>query len=1293
MTSILPTSRITTLTGSGNYRLWKFQVQNHLRVKDALKITLGEERKPDTSADAAKKWEEANAYAMSIIGDTVDADIAIDLTECVNAAEMWLKIATKCDDKTGETIGSLIDAVQNLSMNDMSMEEYVKDAKTKITKLKAAGEVITDKYAAAQVLRGVPEAYKFYKVTWDNKKEEEKTLEVLWRGLLRADEREQQTGSGSAFAAKGKEKQNAKVSSESTHKSKISRKTHTKKKCYFCGKPGHFKSECYHFKKDPQKEMKNTKEASATFVCQAEANVSEISSWIADSGASFHMAHDRGLFCELDENRGGEFIKLADDKKVISKGIGKVKIEAWCSGRWTEITLEEVRWVPSLKKNLFAFNAAAKHGHKIITTKDTVTVMYESQVSAMGTWDGNLYHMKFRSKLSQACTSETISLQRLHEKMGHVSAETLKRMVKNEAVTGIELDDLDEFECEACEYGKQTRRAFPSATPRKLEVGDLVHTDVSGPHEPTYNGARWFMVLKDDASEFRTVHILRSKEEVCGKVLDYCAYVRTHFKKEVKFVKCDNGREFVNEKLKNALARNGTTLELTAPYNPEQNGKAEREIRTLTETARAMLHGRGLPKTLWSEAVKTAAYLRNMTCTSKNRNQTPFEMWFNKKPDLSKLEVFGSDCYENVPKIKRRKWDKRAEKRIFVGYHGSNNFRVYDPVKKKVGVATTVTFSHKEGDFRFSKVRSVVELDNNLIDPSGGPSETDEEKETSGSETTKGDGALGKQSKTPKVTHDKVELRDRSTLKRPDRYACALISEVEPTTYAEAIRGPNGSLWEQAINEEIKAHEKNSTWKVDGKPDRKPIDCKWVFKVKQTPGEENRYKARLVARGFVQRAGIDYEETYAPVVRYESIRALLAKAATEDLKMKQFDVKTAFLHGELKENIWIELPEGPWPKNKRIVKLIKGLYGLKQSPNCWNRKFDEFLRSYELEKSSADDCIYIGKRNNERLYLALYVDDGLVLSTSTKVLEQFLEELQTKFEIKMNEPRYFVGLEIERDRDKRSIKVHQTNYIQKLIDKFKMIDAKIASVPLNPTIKYSNNMCPKSAKEIAEMVEKPYNELLGSLQFVANLTRPDVAYAVNLLSRFKANPGNQHWEGAKHIVRYLKGTCSHGIVYSGLRSKDADILAYSDADWAGDQDDRKSTSGYIMLMYESPITWASRKQECNALSTLESEYIAAAAAVQEIKWLRQLITSLNGKECKVNLFVDNQGAIQFTKSTEFHRRTKHIDNKWNFVKEEVQQGNIEMNYIPSKEQLADILTKNLSKGLFNILKNQLNISS
>lgn len=265
-----------------------------------------------------------------------------------------------------------------------------------------------------------------------------------------------------------------------------------------------------------------------------------------------------------------------------------------------------------------------------------------------------------------------------------------------------------------------------------------------------------------------------------------------------------------------------------------------------------------------------------------------------------------------------------------------------------------------------------------------------------------------------------------------------------------------------------------------------------------------------------------------------------------------------------------------------------------------------------------------------------------------QVLERFLQELEAKFEVKVNEPRYFVGLEIERNRQKKMVKIHQASYIEKLVDKFKLTDAKISNVPLNPTIKYSSDMCPKSKEKELEMASNPYNQLLGSLQFVVNLTRPEIAYAVNLLSRFKVNSRKQHWEGTKQIVRYLKGTIGQGLSYSGSTEELSNLKAYTQTlTGQGTRTIASQTSGYVMMMCGGPISWASRKQECNALSSLESEYIAAAAAaeVQEAKWLRRLLETLNNRECNVELLVDNQGAIQSIHSTEFHRRTKHIHNK------------------------------------------------
>lgn len=358
-----------------------------------------------------------------------------------------------------------------------------------------------------------------------------------------------------------------------------------------------------------------------------------------------------------------------------------------------------------------------------------------------------------------------------------------------------------------------------------------------------------------------------------------------------------------------------------------------------------------------------------------------------------------------------------------------------------------------------------------------------------------------------------------------------------------------------------------------------------------------------------QRCGVDYVETYAPVVRYESIRILLALAAAEDLEMQQFDVKTAFLYGDLKDDIWIELLEGPWPKDKRIVKLNKSLYGLKQSPHCWNEKFNNVLEEFQLEKSEADECIYIGKYENEMIYLALYVDDGLVFSKSIKIIDRFLQKLGQVFEIKVSEPNYFVGLEIERDRSNRLLKIHQKSYIERIIEKFGMTDAKTVSIPVDPNTRFSNAMSPKTDKEREEMVKIPYSALIGSLQFAVNVTRLDIAFGVNLLSRYLQNPGREHWLAAKRILKYLKATTNLGMIYGG-RFSSCEPICYSDVDFAGDEDERRSMSGNVVMLCGGPVTWMFRRQRTVSLSTAEAELIAAITAIQEVMWILKLMTSI-----------------------------------------------------------------------------------
>lgn len=330
------------------------------------------------------------------------------------------------------------------------------------------------------------------------------------------------------------------------------------------------------------------------------------------------------------------------------------------------------------------------------------------------------------------------------------------------------------------------------------------------------------------------------------------------------------------------------------------------------------------------------------------------------------------------------------------------------------------------------------------------------------------------------------------------------------------------------------------------------------------------------------------------------------------------------------------------------------------------------------------------------IYLALYVDDGLVLCKSMETIKRFLRKFGQVFEIKVSEPNYFVGIEVERDRTRKLLKIHQKTYLEKLIEKFGMIDTKTLSIPVDPNAHLSNEMSPKIDSERRQMDVVPYSALIGSLQFAANVTRLDIAFGVNLLSRYLKNPGHEHWQAAKRILKYLKATVNEGIIYGG-KATSWEPICYSDADFAGDEDERRSTSGSVVILCGGPVAWLSRRQKTVALSTAEAELIAATLATQEALWILKLMASIrevNEEELKpIQLNCDNQATIALTKNPVFHQRTKHIGKDYWFVRKAAEMGKLVIEYCPTEWQLADILTKGLPRPRFWILKGKLSMNS
>jgi hypothetical protein len=353
-------------------------------------------------------------------------------------------------------------------------------------------------------------------------------------------------------------------------------------------------------------------------------------------------------------------------------------------------------------------------------------------------------------------------------------------------------------------------------------------------------------------------------------------------------------------------------------------------------------------------------------------------------------------------------------------------------------------------------------------------------------------------------------------------------------------------------------------------------------------GDVYRYKARLCARGFLQQRGVDYNETFAPVVRYDSIRVLLALVAAEDLELAQFDIQTAFLHGQLEEEIYMEVPEGlsgekqsKSARKSAVCKLNKSLYGLKQAPRCWNKKFSAFLHEFCFKETEADQCIFVGNVGNESVYLALFVDDGLIAAKSLDTLDIMLGRLNETFKITIGDTSMFVGMQIKRDRAKQKLFIHQSAYAKRIVSKFKMSEAKKASVPIDP------NVVLYPVLENDKKVENvPYREAVGSLMFLAVVSRPDIAFAVNTVSKFLNNHNDEHWRAVKRIISDVSGTIEYGIEYF-CSEKACELIGYSDADYANDIETRRSTTGYLFELANGPVTWCSQRQKLVTLSTTE----------------------------------------------------------------------------------------------------------
>jgi hypothetical protein len=516
-----------------------------------------------------------------------------------------------------------------------------------------------------------------------------------------------------------------------------------------------------------------------------------------------------------------------------------------------------------------------------------------------------------------------------------------------------------------------------------------------------------------------------------------------------------------------------------------------------------------------------------------------------------------------------------------------------------------------------------------------------------------------------------------------------------PRTLAEALKSPDADMWYDAAYAEMQSLIENGTFRLAKlPPGRKAIGSRWVFVVKRKKdGSIDKFKARLVAKGYAQRPGFDFTDTFAPTAKWATLRAVLALAALEDMELESVDISSAFLNGELEEEVYLQQPEGfhKGAKNDFLL-LLKGLYGLRQSPRIWHKKLNTVLISLGFKQVLCDHSIWVFQKDGVKIILPVFVDDMTIASKSKEAIQRLKADLKRHFKLHDLGPiTYLLGVGIERDRKKRSITLSQRQYILDMLKRYGHADCNPIGTPMEPNLKLSKDQAPVTPEEIAYMKDIPYIHAVGSLMYLAVATRPDIAYTVGVLARFNHNPGKAHWLAVKHVFRYLKGTLDLGLTYSPTSGKEL-FVSYSDADHGGDKSTGKSTGAYVVKMGTGAISWQSKLQKIVTLSTTEAEYIAAVSAGQEILWLRNLFEELGyPQHMSSTLYMDNQSAIAVARDPEHHGRMKHLDLRTYWLRQEVDRGKIKIFHVPTTEMPADILTKALSKPKVEYLRNMMGL--
>ena len=1090
--------------------------------------------------------------------------------------------------------------------------------------------------------------------------------------------------------------------------------------CWYCGKPGCRVPQCHWFQEDSRKRKKQLAEEQAEEAQmtrrssdESEVKFTDDSSYsylpkterrsrdhaILDSGATSHMLKDDSLM--IHKNESSARINTASNKSLTAESRGSAPIHL--GKGMARMQLKDVLYVPEITANLLSIAKLCDAGFKILFTKERCNVYKKRSLIGYGYRSGDHYiadMIRADGESAKMADSGNSAAQRKavdiwHIRLGHVNKETLKKMAECNAVDGLSLDSapkLDEIQCEPCAEGKMTNTFMRYRTKLSTTPGEVVHTDVCYMNKLSKGGARYFVTFTDEATGYVRALPIKSKGQASSRLLEHVKWIERQSGNRVKRVRLDGGNEY--DQAAEQLRALGIDILMNAPYTPNENGRAERQNRTLLDMIRTMLIEAALPAEFWGEALALAVSIRNMVL-KKGKKVSPQEELIGVKPSAVPLRPFGCQVMIRVPEDVRRKLDDKAVSGILMRHISYGKYRVYLPEEDRFTTSRHCQIDETRFPAREWSEAKRIEFEDEDDPNAEVPSDSEEDDPDRGA--VKSGDSRNEEGSNQEEKNDEIEPPHRypsRTRRQPGDWwvtgeAAQIASDAstDPETYEEAMASADADKWKEALAIELAQIEAHGTWTPCEVPrDRKALTTKFVFKKKlNSAGEVARYKVRLVVHGYKQKFGVDYGETYAPVVDYDVALSILSSYAARGAEIHQVDFVTAFLNGDIEEEVYVQLP-AEYDKRGNTYKLEKSLYGLKQSPRNWHMKLCSILRDLGFTELKSADCVFRKGEGMDAVIVMAYVDDLLITSENAAMIAKTKRELGMKFPVTdLGELKYFLGIKFERSSDRKQIKLTQSSYIDQVTARFNMTAAKPAPTPMISDFgSRSSSLEHQSEEERKHMESVPYRELLGCLLYLSRRTRPDISFAVGVLCRAANNPTAQHWEAAKRVVRYLAGTKNEGItigLHGTRRQNGMDVLtAYSDADWAGDMKDRVSTTGYVLFLNGAPIAWCTQKQKCTALSSTEAEYIALAECVKTVVRTRRILEEVGSTLYPTTIFEDNQSCISWVYNS--GKRSKHVDVRYHYSKSIANQGSVNIKYCPTASMVADMFTKPLGPLMF-----------